>query len=119
MCEQWVCEQWVCEQWVCERWTCERWVWQDSIRHMQELRGGWWQYGEGGGGGMERVAAVAHRGLAEGKGRWHASVGRQHIRVGGTYHGEGHTDGIHGSTMEALETHWWCVRVVSQGSSSM
>ena len=49
-------------------------MWQDSIRHMQELRGGWWQYGEGGGGGMERVAAVAHRGLAEGKGRWHASV---------------------------------------------
>ena len=32
-----------------------------SIRHMRELRGGWWQYGEGGRSGTERMVAVGQR----------------------------------------------------------
>ena len=74
---------------------------------MQELRGGQWQYGEDGGGGTERAAAVGRRGWADGEGGWHVSVGGQHVRVGGTYRGGGeHTDGVRGSAMEGLETCW-------------
>ena len=61
-----------------------------SIRRTQALRGGRWQYGEGGGGGTERAVAVGRRGWADSEGGRHmphVSVGGQHIRVGGTYHG--------------------------------
>ena len=37
----------------------------------RELRGGQWQYREGGGGGMERMG---RRGQADSEGGWHISV---------------------------------------------
>ena len=42
-----------------------------SIRHKRELRGGWWQYREDGGGGTERAVVAGHRRGADGEGGWH------------------------------------------------
>ena len=43
-----------------------------NIRHTRKLRGGQWQYGEDGGGGMERAAAVGRRGWAARQCGWAA-----------------------------------------------
>ena len=73
--------------------------------HTRELRGGQWQYGEGGGGGMERAVAVGRRGRRQ----WDVEGGRT-ARAGGMSVWAGSTSVWAGSMLE------WGVRTMGEGA---